>query len=35
MAGLHYLALCREKLFIGIPLSFLTLPAWWWLLQGV
>jgi len=20
---------------IGIPLSFLTLPAWWWLLQGV
>ena len=20
---------------IGIPLSFLTLPAWWWLLQGI
>lgn len=20
---------------IGIPLSFLTLPVWWWLLQGV
>lgn len=20
---------------IGIPLSFATLPFWWWLLQGV
>ena len=20
---------------IGIPLSFLTLPAWWWLLRGI
>ena len=20
---------------IGIPLSFATLPLWWWLLQGV
>lgn len=20
---------------IGIPLSFVTLPVWWWLLRGV
>jgi predicted permease len=20
---------------VGIPLSFLTLPAWWWLLKAV
>ena len=28
-------SLVTLMLGIGIPLSFLTLPVWWWLLQGV
>ncbi|MBI5657925.1 MAG: AEC family transporter, partial [Geobacter sp.] len=28
-------ALVTLMLGIGIPLSFLSLPLWWWLLQGV
>ena len=27
-------ALVTLMVGIGIPLSFVTLPAWWWLLQG-
>jgi hypothetical protein len=25
----------QEHLGLGIPLSFLTLPPWWYVLQGV
>jgi len=28
-------ALVTLMLGIGIPLSFLSLPLWWWLLKGV
>jgi predicted permease len=28
-------SLVTLMLGIGIPLSFLTLPGWWWLLRGV
>jgi len=27
-------ALVTLMVGIGIPLSFVTLPAWWWMLQG-
>jgi predicted permease len=27
--------LCNLMVALGLPVSFLTLPAWWWVMQGV